>query len=186
MAVGIAAIAALAGCSQVASRNGTTSAPEGVDGTTAATAEPSKTSRVHDQEIIAEYNDQLVTCYKDHGVTVTVVGDHWELDKGGDTAQVFQIMQDCTDELGPPSLRPADEADARHMYELVLRQARCLSNLGFDVSDPPSEDSWVDTFLAEDPPWTPYDARTMSDAALVSCPDPQLGDLVQFETSPPS
>jgi hypothetical protein len=143
--------------------------------------------RAHDADLIAEHNDRMHACYEDHGVTVTRAGDdRWTLDNGGDVDLLIQISKECADEVGPPPIRPPDEIDARHMYDLALRQAQCLRDLGLDVSEPPSRESWVDTFLAGDPPWTPYDGRTMPESALTTCPDPQLQDLVVFETAPPT
>jgi hypothetical protein len=61
----------------------------------------------------------------------------------------------CLDEIGEPAPGPpATEADLREEYRLEVATAECLRKLGYEISDPPSEDVFVETF--EDPAWLAY------------------------------
>lgn len=58
------------------------------------------------------------------------------------------------DQAPPPITR--EEAEAT--YVEMLDVATCVRNLGFPVSDPPSEQTYVDDLVSNRFPWNPYDA----------------------------
>lgn len=81
----------------------------------------------------------------------------------------------CTESVGePPTVAPLTEAEIRDRYAYLLAARDCLLALGYPVSEPPSEDVFVDSWSTG--PWSPYadivDALTPDewDEANRECP----------------
>lgn len=135
-------------------------------------------------------SNQQVACMKDKGFTVLpdiqggveygneqVPEDQLEL--------ANQAIRDCYDELGFNDLPEITEAQLHKLYTLNLEAKKCLEGLkdyDFSFSEPPSEQSFVDSFNNPgNVPWSPWgqdmagqlpgDAAEM-DTIRRACPDP--------------
>lgn len=61
----------------------------------------------------------------------------------------------CIDEIGEPSPEPPPtEAQIREIYLLEVATAECLRELGYEISDPPSEDVFIESYSTA--PWVAY------------------------------
>ena len=117
-----------------------------------------------------EYLPQLAACLREAG---------WDAvaDPSGDRMYVGPAPADqptalvadrlaCEQQIGtPPTPRPLSEAEIRARWLYLLTARECLIGLGYAISEPPDEDtfvrSWQNTTvnaagLTEDAPWSPY------------------------------
>lgn len=64
-------------------------------------------------------------------------------------------MEKCGQQVGDPYIEELTEAQVRALFKDYLAAAECLQGLGYDVSDPPSRESWVKSW-ENNPNWLPH------------------------------
>lgn len=120
-----------------------------------------------------EYLPQLAACLREAG---------WDAvaDPSGDSMYVSAAPPDqraalvadqlaCEQQIGtPPTPRPLSDAEIRARYQYLLTARECLMGLGYEISQPPDENTFVRTWLnaeglTTDAPWSPY--NDLPDAA---------------------
>lgn len=82
---------------------------------------------------------------------------------------------ECLEEVGePPSAPPATKVFLSGYYQLLVEQGECLRSKGFDVGDPPTQETWVENYSGDS--WDPVSdvLRAGGDVfeALRACPQP--------------
>jgi hypothetical protein len=72
------------------------------------------------------------------------------------------------------------DGEAREPYALLLTSAACLREAGFEPSEPPSEQTWIDAYFVG-VPWNPYADLVVADidsveyaAYFEACPVPSV------------
>lgn len=65
-------------------------------------------------------------------------------------------IDSCQTKVGkPPELPRFTDSQLSNLYDFYLRQKDCLVGEGYTISDPPSRDTFVNTYYSSDP-WGPY------------------------------
>jgi hypothetical protein len=100
----------------------------------------------------------VVECVQDHGFPVRLVppGDGWSaMDVPPDQNVLASRYADaCLAGLNLPHHQEASPEQRELFYEYYLVLRECLIAEGFDVSEPPSKDYFVENYLTD--PWSPY------------------------------
>jgi len=94
----------------------------------------------------------------------------------GQGAAYREAFDVCNQRVGPaPTGRLPTEAELRDLYSLLLAVRDCLIAAGFEVSEPQSEDAFVESYTSGGS-WDPYrDIDTASlDRAIEACPQPRV------------
>jgi hypothetical protein len=108
-----------------------------------------------------KYGEIMAACLEEYG---------WDAEASVDGGLDYNVPEDqreaieadverCREETGYnlPD-RPFSEEEAVEIYAMYLESAECVEALGYEVAEPPSEEAWVEHFLAGTPPgWDPYD-----------------------------
>jgi hypothetical protein len=126
-----------------------------------------------------EYLPRLADCLQDAGWDVTL-DDQNGLSVGVTAAQreAFQAARDrCVASLGePPTPAPLSEQQIRARYDYLVEARQCLLRLGYTISEPPSVEQFLDTYVSSSAPWSPYnelaDETTQGqwEQATAACP----------------
>lgn len=178
LAVALSAALA-AGCTG----SGVRSAPEeSASHASSGTSEsPGSLTREREAQLISEYEDRMVACFRDEGLEVAVggeIGGGWQLEPGTSGGSTQDVMRRCNERIGTPQIAPPSPEEASQLYDLTLEMAACLEARGVEVSEPPSREAWVETTLADRPAWTPYDdAGAYTAANLAACPQVSITDI---------
>jgi len=130
--------------------------------------------------------DDLYECITEKGWDVTLLWDGG-VEASSETIPQEQLdlyradMAECMAELDQRILAMTEvEIRAAYLAELVTRE--CLVGLGYDVQEPPSEQTYIDDFFGVR--WTAYGESNVSVQALSdsewrtlneSCPQPSWG-----------
>jgi hypothetical protein len=79
----------------------------------------------------------------------------------------------CQREVGIDPEAPTPQEVVKRDYKLYVEAARCLRNHGWPIGDPPTLQTFLDTY--ETDPWMPWDSvpGTDADRAEVACPFPE-------------
>lgn len=126
-----------------------------------------------------EYFYALDACLERAGFSAEVDPDEPSLevsDPGpGQHGALTQAEEACEQEIGVPQVEPPNEPEIRAFYRALLESKRCLEDLGYEISDPPSEDAFVESYTTG--PWHPYsDVPDVSEAEWErlnrECPQP--------------
>lgn len=138
-------------CGVAACSDGT--APEAAD---AAWTEPGW--MVEKRQSEEEFTEAVNSCLKDAGWDVEASADGMYLfdDLDDADARAFgEVLSACTDEHGDREL-PSREA-TEVLYAHALDTAACLEDAGYEVSDPPSKEAYVEDVLERSPDtWVPF------------------------------
>jgi hypothetical protein len=106
-----------------------------------------------------EYLPALAACLREAGFEAEVRTDGaLEYNYGSeDQRPAFEEAQaGCYSSLGvPPAPEPLTEVEIRAQYHSLLSVRSCLMELGYAISEPPSEDVFVETWASGG--WSPYD-----------------------------
>lgn len=110
-----------------------------------------------DTWISREERTQLqVNCLADKGYAATISETYLisidvpeENREGADIALV-----DCATEI--LERYPAPTLDPGETFDYFVLLAECLRIEGYDISDPPSRDAWIDGYLSSSSVWVPY------------------------------
>lgn len=105
-----------------------------------------------------EYLPRLADCLRDKGIDAEIQPDGgMRYDYGTvDRKPVFDAaMAACEQEIGPaPTPEQLTQAEISDRYAYLLEMRECLIGLGYPVSDPPSERTFIATW--DTGPWSPY------------------------------
>lgn len=139
------------------------------------------------------YYTDMAKCMTEQGVPMRVMetGDGIE-PAGRDTDQIANAAQSafetCDGVVGghPPMPPPPTRGELSEYYELQLGVVDCLRENGFDTTEPPSSEVYVETYLASlggggSPPWDPYTGLGQDGVmeALETCPQPPLEQVFE-------
>ncbi len=86
------------------------------------------------------------------------------------------VLAACEQEAGSqPGAVPLSRADLGAVYRSQLQSKKCLEGMGFSISDPPSENVFIDSYYGDGGPWLPH-AELPADAdwseVTATCPQP--------------
>lgn len=142
--------------------------------TTSAVAQPTSSATEQATFDPETYAIAMVGCLREAGWDAVV-------NESGDGFSVQSLTPDqhsalesariaCDERVGPaPPPRQLSDGEIRERYQFLLRVRECLIGAGFDVSEPPSEDAFVDSWAAG--PWSPFSEIEMGlERALDECP----------------
>jgi hypothetical protein len=106
-----------------------------------------------------EYMPLLAACLRDAGWDARVDSRDGSLSVdslGASQREAFMAARDdCVDAIGaPPSPEPITDAEIRERYDFLLEARSCLMELGYRISDPPSLETFTETYSAG--PWSPF------------------------------
>lgn len=111
---------------------------------------------------IQAWTERVASCLVDKGWTDVVVGADGQSIQSDSlrASQREAFTRDrvaCEDAAGfqPGSEAPTDD-DLRAQYAALVDSAACLRDLGYETSDPPSVQVWVDSYRAGEAPWSPF------------------------------
>jgi hypothetical protein len=98
----------------------------------------------------------------------------YEIDSGGQQEALAEAFDECVQAAyaALPSAPPADAAYYAMYYDFLVELKSCVEGEGYEVPDPPSRDSFVDSDGAN---WHPYqDMHLVPDEELsaleIACP----------------
>lgn len=118
-----------------------------------------------------ELTQAIVSCLADHGIAATATEDGGvEVDTapGEDPTPIFELQQECERDLvaagriPPPSQPTREYFEGAYAYNLTLKG--CLEAEGFEISDPPSLETYIDSYMnpASEGAWAPYNDISLS------------------------
>ena len=125
--------------------------------------------------------DQLAGCVREAGFDVTVFPpDGMSVDAPPEQqSEVAAIQDECRESLGVFQFEELTDADYDTLYEASLENARCLTDLGYDIPPAPSRQAFQDTY--ESDPWLPYSSPGLAALgpeefakAEEECPQPRV------------
>lgn len=128
---------------------------------------------------VESYILAMVGCLRDAGWDAEVVppGDGIKVNSvtEGQGAAYREAFDVCNQRVGPaPTARLLTEAELRDLYALLLAVRDCLVAAGFEVSEPPSEDAFVESYYLAGS-WDPYrDIVIGWERAIEACPQPRV------------
>lgn len=142
-------------------------------------------SRAQEAVISAEWNDRVMACLADAGITVTRLDDGWEVEVGSTSDEAFaaveQLEADCREAVGPyPTPAPVTAEEASLLYDANLDAAECLRKHGVFPPEASSRERFVAAYLAMEPPWSPFSVPGALQLQEV-CPQPHLIDVLAEE-----
>lgn len=105
-----------------------------------------------------EYAEAMSSCLKDAGwdVEASADGTYSFYNQSEAAARAFsEVMTACGDKHGDRGIPSRD--DAVVWYSHALDTAACLKEAGYEVTDPPSEETYVEDVLERSPDtWVPF------------------------------
>lgn len=105
-----------------------------------------------------EQDRGIERCMRERGWDITIAPDHFYREPPGLTKEQESVYFDdgyeCT--LENADQTPFTEAEWRAEYGRALDTKACLVNEGYHITDPPSEDSWVQAKMTDQPTWNPF------------------------------
>jgi len=138
-----------------------------------------------------EVNRLWAGCVNDHGFPAQLKPDGLTIDYTGVTDEQQQIAQAvsiaCFNGLRLPNTWPPQYTNQQweklYSYELAL--ADCVRGQGYDVTDPPSVDVFIDTTGM----WSPYDELSLMGAVQTqlkqACPPSPVGGFAAWDPGDP-
>lgn len=101
---------------------------------------------------------KMVQCMGDKGWDVKVHPDGGlEANYPNDQAERYiGDNEQCREETGFGRSSPVTAEQAAKIYDELLRVADCVRALGYDVSEPPSKQAYVEGLMNGRLPWHPY------------------------------
>lgn len=154
------------------------SSNEAVPPSTANVESTPSLSRQEEYRAGLEWSDRLLACFRAEGIETTEIpGGGFELGTDGLSDEAFEALREqCQAQAGPEIVpAPLTEAEARQLYEWELQTRDCLSQEGFTVVAPGSEEQYVEDVMAQQPAWSAYDGIEDIPGAQAACPQRVLG-----------
>jgi len=101
----------------------------------------------------------MTGCLRDAGwdVVADPAGDGFSVNglSGEQRPAYIAAEGKCEQQVGPPPPAvPLDEAQIRERYGFLLDARECLIGLGYSISEPPSEEAFLESWATG--PWSPY------------------------------
>ncbi|GGL39228.1 hypothetical protein GCM10012283_22150 [Phycicoccus endophyticus] len=114
------------------------------------------------------------------GVSIAATGDGIAVDSlpTNQRSSFQNAVRECESKAGPqPNAKPLTEERVKSQYVALVKSKACLERLGYSISDPPSEEKFVDDYLGGREPWSPFnDVADLSaskwDEVNRTCPQP--------------
>lgn len=130
------------------------------------------TYRVGEAQTQAEYMDRMFDCLRDQGLDVNEEIDPPEVEANG----FEDAIAACETLLGPPPApTPLTEEEITSIFEQLLDAAVCLEATGYDISSPPSLETFIEmyrlSFEGGPMAWDPF---SEIQGEVPSCPQPSL------------
>lgn len=128
--------------------------------------------RSNEDELTREWWVARAACYTEQGFPAVVLpdGEGLEIQSGGAAQrEAYRAAgEECDRRLGETPAPDYTEAEWGALYELYTGPVtECLQDNGFQVPEPPSQQVWVEEYMAlvsgpgglvDSTPWSPYDA----------------------------
>jgi hypothetical protein len=104
-----------------------------------------------------EYLPRLAECLREAGWNAHVVNGALSVDfTPGQESAFRSVRSACVAKLGtPPTPAPYSEAEIRAEYAYEIQLRECLIGLGYAISEPPSAEEFIDSWL-QPGQWTAY------------------------------
>lgn len=148
------------------------------DGGTAEAGPSAGATAVNYEEYDSAYADwapRYVDCVNDAGGRAVLLSDgiDYPTVSGREEWQGLDAL--CVESVGgPPEPPPLTDEFLTGLYRGYVIQAECLRNAGYEVSQPPSEQAWVENYGGES--WSPFSELLADGGDLVTlerqCPQP--------------
>lgn len=126
------------------------------------------------------YLDFLAQCLEEQGIAAEVDREATELivPDAHQQEAVVAAMEGCRAQAREEGVFPEVELtreDLQRVYEQLVAAEDCLEQLGYSIQDPPSRDSFIESYEAGEEPWHPYLylpdlSPTQIDELTVACP----------------
>lgn len=137
--------------------------------------------------LFADWAPRYVACARQYGADARVTGNGISSPFAEGRVVQDGLDAECLKQVGPPPQAPElTDAFLRGLYQLFVEQAACLAENGYPIPDPPSRDSWVESYGGDS--WNPlgevdrlYSADWDAAARLCPQPDPREADRVGAE-----
>jgi hypothetical protein len=105
-----------------------------------------------------DFLEAVSRCLRDAGWKAEVGedGDSMSVDVSGEQREAFiKAQSECEAAVGKPG-PPAvlGESEIRDRYAFLLEARQCLLDLGYAISEPPSVDTFIESWATG--PWSPY------------------------------
>jgi hypothetical protein len=83
-------------------------------------------------------------------------GDSMSVDVSGEQREAFiKAQSECEAQVGKPAPPAAlGESEIRDRYAFLIEARKCLLDLGYAISEPPSVDTFIESWATG--PWSPY------------------------------
>ncbi len=130
----------------------------------------------HYEAAYADWAPRYIACARKYGADAKELPDHAIDNAFAEGRPVKDFLDaECVDEVGErPKPPPATAELLQGLYVLYLEEAQCLREQGYDISQPPSQDEWVENYSGES--WNPlmdvYLAGFDVQTADGKCPQP--------------
>lgn len=153
------------------------------------TLEIARDRRLAEQENVQEFYRNLQSCLATGGWDVGMmeggIGIYYDSSGSSDAdaaMAAYQVAEEsCAAQIGPlPAPVPLSTAEARALYEAEVDVSECLKLRGHSYVAPPSEEVYIETYLASysggSAPWAPH-ASIEDEQALQDCPPTEFMDI---------
>lgn len=101
----------------------------------------------------------LAECIEEGGFSVSINEEQGSLEAANLPPEQNDAWnshsEKCSMEVGVPQVEELTEDQVRALFKDYLANAECLEGLGYEISDPPSRESWVKSWDAG-LNWLPY------------------------------
>ncbi|QDO89086.1 hypothetical protein FNH13_12755 [Ornithinimicrobium ciconiae] len=143
--------------------------------------------RQAEAEAAAQAQERQVDCLEAAGVKVEAHPDGSMTvhdlagDDGGERA--MELSDACEESANFPEYQPVTDVEYSYMYDLNIEAKSCLEGLGYEISDPPSRESWIALAQSEqagnETLWSPYLEIPPNELDLVErdCPQRTILDF---------
>lgn len=132
-----------------------------------------------------EFDVAVRACAETKGLVITEDAEgNWGVELQPENPDAFtesiDVIAMCREEVGVVQYAPLTDAELNSIYDGTVEQAQCLRDLGYDVEDVPSRDSYTAQYRLSleggDLPWFPIDEVPDAEleSALNMCPEPRL------------
>ncbi len=152
-------------------------------GACAAPPKPEISVPVDESLPASPITDRLVTCMADEGWTVTRSLEGGVMGPSNISEAQLEKYNEASEKCGKESgwsdaWQSLTDAQLRQLYDQEVDEQRCLADLGYVGEEPPSEQTYLDTFMTPNQyyAFTVIDDLHRSDweAAVRECPPPTL------------
>lgn len=121
-------------------------------------------------------NDAMMSCMASRGWTGELGGDggiEWGSIPDSQVAALNADQRDCVDSTGWGDLAALTTEERRSMYAAEVAEFACLQELGLDPPQPPTEQSYLDTFNSAEQYYA-FKGLSLTPQQTLDCPPPTL------------